>query len=119
MGVASEPAAPPPPYRSGLAAGIGVVLRAGLVLGIADVVHTGGGFGFAPALLGLWALISIPVAVFAGLVLGAGNAQWGRGWGRGVFRRLCNDNELDRTVAAILLATAVIAGVLVIVVSKL
>src|SRR3954468_19406023 len=104
MGVVSEPAAPPPPYRSGLAAGIGVVLLAGLVLGIADVIHTGGGFGFAPALLGLWALISIPTALFAGVVLGAGNAQWGPGWVRGVFRRLVNDRELDRTVAAVLLA---------------
>ena len=32
----------PTPYRSGLATGVGIVLLAGLVLAIADVVHTGG-----------------------------------------------------------------------------
>ena len=44
----------PTPYRSGLATGVGVVLLAGLVLAIVDVVHTGG----APLqVLGLWALL--------------------------------------------------------------
>ena len=70
----------PPPYRSGLATGVGVVLLAGLVLAIADVVHTGG----APLqVLGLWSLLALPIAIGAGLVLAAGNATWGHGWVRG------------------------------------
>ena len=107
------------PYRSGIAAGLGVVLFSGLILGLADVLHAGGGFGFAPALLGLWALIALPIALGAGLVLGAGNATWGDGWVRGGFRRLRDDGELDRKVAAILLSSAVLGGVLAAVVSKL
>lgn len=102
-----------------MATGLGVVLLAGLVLGVADVIHTGGGFGFAPALLGLWALIALPLAIGTGIVLGAGNATWGPGWVRGVFRRLREDGELDRKVAAVLLSAAVLAGVLALGVSKL
>lgn len=106
----------PPPYRSGLATGAGVVLLAALVLGIADVLHTGGA---ALAVLGLWAIVALPMAIGAGLVLGAGNASWGPGWVRGFFRRLRADAALDRAVAAILIAAAVVGGVLAIVVSKL
>ena len=102
-----------------MAAGLGVVLLAGLVLGIADIAHTGGGLGFAPALLGLWAIITLPIALSVGLVLGAGNATWGAGWVRGMFRRLREDRELDSTIAAILIAAAVVAGVLALGVSKL
>ena len=104
------------PYRSGLATGVGVVLLAGLVLGIADVVHTGG--AMLPV-LGLWALVALPMAIGAGLVLGAGNATWGVGWVRALFRRLREDAALDKAVAAILVAAAVVGGVMVIVVSKL
>jgi choline-sulfatase len=99
-----------------MATGLGVVLAAGLVLAIVDIAHAGG--GFVP-LLGLWALYSLPVAIGVGLVLGAGNAQWGDGWVRGLFRRLRDDAELDKSVAAILIAAAVIGGVLVLVVAKL
>jgi arylsulfatase A-like enzyme len=106
----------PTPYRSGLATGVGIVLLAGLVLAIADVVHTGG----APLqVLGLWSLLTLPVAIGAGLVLAGGNATWGDGWVRGLFRKLREDAELDRTVAAILIAAVVVAGVLIIGVSKL
>lgn len=101
-----------------MATGLGVVLLAGLVLAIVDVVHTGGAAG-AGALLGLWAIISLPVALGAGLVLGAGNATWGSGWVRGVFRKLREDAALDRAVAAVLIAAAVIGGVLVLVIGKL
>jgi choline-sulfatase len=118
MGVVSDPAPPAVhPYRSGMVAGLGVVLAAGLVLGLIDVIHTGGGVGFAPALLGLWALITVPFAVFVGLVLGAGNAQWGTGWVLRFFRRLVDEPELDRSVFSILYAVAVLAGVVVIVVA--
>ncbi|HUS32915.1 MAG TPA: sulfatase-like hydrolase/transferase [Kofleriaceae bacterium] len=108
--------APPPPYRSGLATGAGVVLVAGLVLAIADVVHTGA----APLqVLGLWSLLTLPVAIGAGLVIAAGNATWGSGWVRRLFRRLSEDDELDRTVSAILIAAVVVAGVLILGVAKL
>lgn len=106
-----------PPYRSGLATGLGVVLSAGLVLGLTDVIHTGGGVGFAPALLALWALLTVPYALFVGAVLGAGNAQWGTGFIRRFFTRLADDPELDRTVFSILYAAAVLAGVFAIVVA--
>ncbi|MGE5184931.1 MAG: sulfatase-like hydrolase/transferase [Acidobacteriota bacterium] len=106
----------PPPYRSGLATGIGPVLLAGLVLAIADIAHAGGG---ALPLLGLWALLALPLALGAGLVLAAGNATWGDGWLRGTFRRLRDDAERDRAVVAILIAIAVLGGVLALAVSKL
>lgn len=107
------------PYRSGMATGLGVVLNAGLVLAIADAAHTGGGVGFVPALLALWAIIALPVALGVGVVLGAGNATWGAGWLRGMFRRLRDDAELDRSVAAILIAAAIVGGLLALVISKL
>ncbi len=106
----------PPPYRSGLATGVGIVLLAGLVLAIADVVHTGG----APLqVLGLWSLLTLPVALGSGLVLAAGNATWGDGWLRGFFRKLREDANLDRAVSAILIAAVALAGVFVLVVAKL
>ena len=69
-----------------MATGLGVVLLAGLVLAAADFVHTGGGLGPVPPLAALWSLIALPIAIGVGLVLGAGNATWGAGWVRGVFR---------------------------------
>lgn len=99
-----------------MATGLGVVLLAGLVLAIFDVIHTGG----APLqVLALWALLALPPAVGAGLVLAAGNATWGPGWVRRLFARLRDDAELDRAVAAILISAAVLAGVLILGVAKL
>ena len=106
----------PPPYRSGLATGLGIVLSAGLVLAVSDVVHAGG----APLqVLALWALLALPPALGAGLVLAAGNATWGVGWVRRAFRTLREDPALDRAVAAILIAAALLAGVLILGVAKL
>ena len=99
-----------------MATGLGVVLAAGLVLAVVDVGHAGG--GLLP-LLGLWALYALPVAIGVGLVLGAGNAQWGEGWVRGLFRRLREDPALDKAVAAVLIAIGVIGGILVLVIAKL
>jgi arylsulfatase A-like enzyme len=110
---------PPPPYRSGLATGIGLLLIPGLAVALGDVVHTGGGAASAIALLGVWSLIALPLALGAGLVLGAGNATWGHGWVRGLFRRLRADDALDRTVAALLASAALLALVLVVAVAKL
>ena len=106
----------PPPYRSGMAAGLGVVLLAGAIVTIVDRVHAGGG---GIALFGLWAVVVAPIAIGTGLVLGAGNAMWGAGWLRGGFRRLREDADLDRAVAALLVVAAVLAGVLVLAVSTL
>ncbi len=102
----------PHPYRSGLATGLGVVLLAGLILGLVDMVHTGGGVGFAPALFGLWSLIALPLALFVGVVLGAGNAQWGEGWIRRFFANLSADPELDRSVFAGLITAVVLCAIL-------
>lgn len=82
-------------------------MTAGALLAVVDLVHTGGG---GLALIGLWALVALPIAVATGLVLGAGNATWGCGWIRRGFRALRRDDDLDRSVAAILIAAAV-AGV--------
>ena len=102
-----------------MATGLGVVLLAGLVLAVADIAHTGGGLGPVPPLLALWALIAAPVAVGLGLVLGAGNATWGTGWVRGLFGRLRDDAELDRSVSAVLVAAAVLGGGTAIAIGKL
>src|ERR1043165_4658711 len=108
--------APPPPYRSGLASGAGVVLIAGLVLATADVLHTGG----APhTVLGLWCLLTLPVAIGAGLVVAAGNATWGNGWIGRLFGRFRDDDELERAVSAFLIAGVVVAAVLIVGVAKL
>jgi len=104
------------PYRNGMATGVGVVLAAALVVAIADVVHTGGA---VLAVMGLWALIALPVAIGVGVVLGAGNATWGDGWVRSAFRSLREDDALDKRLAAILLAAAALGGVLAIVIGKL
>ena len=109
----------PPPYRSGMATGLGVVLLAGAVLGVADVAHTGGGAGPALPLLALWSLIALPAAAALGVVLGAGNATWGDRWVRGGFRRLRDDPALDRAIAAALIAAALLGGVLALVIAKL
>ncbi len=105
-----------PPYRSGLATGVGLVLLAGLVLALVDVVHTGG----APLqVLGLWSLLTLPAALGVGLVLAGGNATWGTGWLRRFFGRLRDEPALDKAVAAILMSAAVLSGILVMVVAKL
>ncbi len=110
---------PDRPYVSGFAAGTGVVLVAGLVIGLVDVVQTGGGAGAALALLALWALITLPIALAAGLILGAGNATWGTGWIDRGAARLRDEPELDRAGSAALIAATVMAGIFILVVSKL
>lgn len=102
-----------------MATAFGVVLLAGLVLATVDVVHTGGGLGFAPALLALWALLALPLALATGLVLGAGNATWGPAWVRRLFGHLRDNDELDRRIASVLIAGAVLGGVLALGISKL
>ncbi|HEY1556131.1 MAG TPA: sulfatase-like hydrolase/transferase [Kofleriaceae bacterium] len=99
--------------------GVGVILLAGLAIGLVDLAHAAGGLAAAPALLGLWAIVALPLAIGAGLVLGAGNATWGTGWVRGMFRKLREEDELDRSVAAILVAVAIVLGVLALGVGKL
>ena len=99
-----------------MATGLGIVLLAGVALGLADVAHTAGAIG---PLLALWAILAVPLAIGTGLVLGAGNATWGAGWVRGAFRRLRDDDALDRAVAAALIAAAVIAAALVLGVAQL
>jgi arylsulfatase A-like enzyme len=106
----------PPPYRSGFATGIGVTLAAAACVAIADIVHAHGG---ALALLGLYALIALPIAIGCGLVLGAGNATWGAGWVRGLFAKLRGDRELDAAVSGVLVAAALVGGVLALGIAKL
>ncbi|MEO8554995.1 MAG: MopE-related protein, partial [Kofleriaceae bacterium] len=106
----------PPPYRSGLATGVGLFLIAGAVLAFVDLAHAHGG---GLALLGLWSLLALPLAIGTGLVLAAGNATWGPGWVRALFRRLRDDRALDIAVSAILVAAVIVAGVLALGIAKL
>jgi arylsulfatase A-like enzyme len=99
-----------------MATGVGVVLGAAAILAVADLVHAGGG---GLALVGLWAVLALPIAVGTGLVLAAGNATWGAGWVRAMFRRLRDDDDLDRAVAALLISAAFLGGVLALAISKL
>jgi arylsulfatase A-like enzyme len=99
-----------------MASALGVVLLAALVLALVDVAHTGGA---ALAVCGLWALLFVPLAIATGVVLGAGNATWGQGWIRGGFRRLRDDADLDQKITAIVIAAAVVGGVMVLVIKRL
>src|SRR5437588_11197661 len=103
-------------YRSGMATGVGVLLAAGLIVALGDLAQ---GHGGGLALLGVWSIVVLPLAIGAGLVLGAGNATWGAGWLRGMLRRLREDRERDLAIAALLVAAALIGGVLVLAISKL
>ncbi len=116
---ALPPADAAPPYRSGMATGLGIVLLAALVLGVVDVLHSGGGVGLASALLGLWALIAVPLALGVAVVLASGNATWGTGWVRRMFRALRERPELDRAVSAVMLAALVLAPILILGTAKL
>lgn len=111
----SESPRPNRPYASGMATGVGLVLAAGLVVAIADVVHTG---SLVPALLGLWAIVVLPMAIGLGAVLAAGNATWGVGWVRALLRKLREDRDLDIAVSATVIAAAVLGGIFAIAISK-
>jgi choline-sulfatase len=103
-------------FGAGIAAGLGLVLGSALVVAVADLIHAGGG---GLALFGVWALIALPLALFVGVTLGAGNLTWGRGWVRGMFRKLRDDAELDKLVAGVLIAAVIVGGVMAFGVSKL
>lgn len=105
----------PPPYRTGLASGVGLALVAGLIVAIADAVHTG---SFAPSLFALWAVIVLPIAIGLGIVLAAGNATWGVGFVGALLRKLRDDKPLDIAVSAAIVAAAACGGVLILVVAK-
>jgi choline-sulfatase len=112
----------PPPLRAGLAAGLGVGLGAGLIVGLVDVLSTAssapGGLGFAPALLGLWAVPSLLVGGYAALVAAGIQATWGpRALGR-AMARLRGDGSLDRSATAAVLAGAITLVVLILFVAK-
>jgi len=99
-----------------MATGLGVVLLAGLLLALVDLLHTGDG---VLAVLGLWALITLPIGLGVGLVLAGGNGMWWVGWLRKLLRRLRDDQPLDRAVAGVLIAAAILGGMLAFGVSKL
>ena len=113
--MADDAAAPSPPYRTGMATGLGLGLLAGLIVALADVVHTG---SFAPALLGLWCVVALPLALGLGVLLAAGNATWGAGWVRGLLRKLRDDRALDIAVSATVIAVALLGGAFVLAVAK-
>ena len=114
--MSDTPYRPASAWGSGLAAGLGLVLSAGLVVAIADLIHAKGG---GLALLGVWAVVALPTALVVGAVLGGGNAQWGNGWVRGLFRKLRDDATLDKAVAGALIAAVIVGGVMAFGVSKL
>jgi arylsulfatase A-like enzyme len=99
------------PYRAGLAAGLGCGLAAGLAVALIDVIATArsapGGLGFAPALIALWALPSLGIGAYAGLIAAAVQATWGeRAVGR-ALERLRAEPRKDADAAAAVAAAAI------------
>ncbi len=110
------------PFRDGLAAGLGSGLAAGLVVALIDVIATArsapGGLGFAPSLVALWAVPSLLVGGYAGLVAAAIRATWGdRAIGRALVR-LRAEPELDRAAAAAVLAGALASIAIILWIAK-
>jgi hypothetical protein len=71
------------------------VLAAGLLLALVDAARTGGGASTHAAR----PVVDRAAVALASGRAGAGNATWGTGWIRSLFRRLRDDGELDRRVA--------------------
>ncbi|MDQ3339992.1 MAG: sulfatase-like hydrolase/transferase [Myxococcota bacterium] len=86
--------------RHAASTAFGVLLPAGLALGIVDGVLGG---AVLPT-LALWLIVTLAIALVTTIVLAATVALWGRGWIRRSLQRLRDDRALDRRVCAGLLA---------------
>lgn len=84
----------------------GLVLTAGLLVGIGDAVLVGDSSAVL-AVLGLWSIVSVVLAGVTTVVLVATDALWSYGWIRRALEKLRADRSLDRRVCAGLLAGVV------------
>lgn len=105
-------------YRRGMAAGLGAGLGAALVLGLLDIVLSGG-FGAAGPLLGLWLAFGLLVGAPLGLVLGAGNATFGPAFVRRGVRRLADERARDIQTSAALVAALIVVLPAIVIIGKL
>src|SRR5258706_10030776 len=101
------------PYRDAFAAMVGTALGAGLVTTLVEVgltsrsaasIQVSDAVAFTRIALGLYLGLSLIVGTVEGLIVGAFRATHGEGALRSGWRRLLADAELDRRVAAGLLA---------------
>jgi len=112
----SDPSLTPPrvaarPWRDGVAAGVGAALVAGVLVALVDAASAG--LGALPALLALWAGPALGLGVAAGLVVAGFRATFGHGALADAVRRVRGDRELDVALTGAVLASAVIAVLLV------
>lgn len=101
-----------------MSAALGAALGAGLLVVLIDVLLTrsragDGGVALAAITAGLYALPVLLFGLAAGVVAGALGATCGPGGLARAYRRLGRDRDLDRQVTGALLATAVLALVLI------
>src|SRR5688500_13522095 len=102
------------PWRDGIAAGVAAALIAGLIVAVIDAAMAG--FGAFPALAALWAPVALGLGVVAGLVVAGFRATFGEGALGAGLRRLREDRALDVAVTGAMLASVVVAGVLIVMV---
>jgi arylsulfatase A-like enzyme/MFS family permease len=114
------PSAGERPYRTAFTVALGSAILAGLLVGAGDVVLTlltaqqvtgREALGFAGVTVALYAGAALILGAIEGLVAGAVTATHRVGVLGRVWRRLVNDVDFDRSVAAALLA-ALLAGAL-------
>jgi arylsulfatase A-like enzyme len=105
------------PYRSSFAAAVGTALGAGALTALVDTLLTlraasgqaGGGGGYLLVAVALYLGVALVLGLGEGLVAGAVRATHGPGGVAALWRRLVDDPEHDRRVAAGLLAAAACA----------
>jgi arylsulfatase A-like enzyme len=102
------------PYRSSISATSGSAILAGLVVGTGDILVTltrpdspGGGAGFIVMALALYVGVATLFGLLQGVVFGAARMTFPQASPRALWRRLDEDEALDRTVAAAILGGSV------------
>jgi hypothetical protein len=102
------------PYGSGLRGAAAAVLPATALLSAIDIVHARCDVIAGATLLALWLVLALPIALFAGVVCGAGNASWGAGWMQRFTRNIAEDHKTDgaATAAVLVALLLVVPGVL-------
>lgn len=106
------------PVRAGVAAVAEVVLPAGVLCSLFDALQVGAAGAVFP-IIGVWALITLPFALVAGLAMGAANALWGTGFVRRMLERSRSEKRFNRSVLSIVLPGIAVAVILAFAVGRL
>lgn len=101
-----------------MAASLGAALVAAVVLAAIDLVLCRGGVAAGP-LFALWLGLGLLVGASLGVVLGAAEATWERGFLRRAVGRLAEDRALDHAVSGGVLAALVVLLPAIAVIGKL